>query len=162
MTNSSGPTADAGPWPAALRLLSRRDYSRAELCRRLLDKGYDLADVDLALERCEELGYLDDARFARNRACQLMAQGRAVGPRILGDLRQHGIDDDVAAGALDQARAAYDETELLSTLLERRFPGFNYHSAPDREKRRVIQFFQRRGFPLGCIMAQLTRKGIAE
>jgi regulatory protein len=142
--------------------LSRRDYSREGLRRRLLDKGFDPADVDRALQRCEQLDYLDDARFAGNRARQLMAQGRAVGPRILADLRQHGIAEEVAARALDQARAAHDETELLGALLERRFPGFDYDTAADREKRRVIHFLQRRGFPIDRIMAQLTRKGIAE
>lgn len=162
VANRFGPQDNSGTWAVALRLLTRRDYSREELHRRLLDKGFETAEIDRALQRCLELGYLDDARYACNRAAQLMAQGRAVGPRILADLRQHGIAEELAETALAQARAAYDENELLGTLLERRFPAFDYDSAPAKERRRIVHFFQRRGFSLGRIMAQLTRKGIAE
>jgi regulatory protein len=150
------------PWSAALRWLTRRDYSHAELRQRLLDKGFDPTGIEKALQRCLEHGYLDDARYARNRAASLMAQGRAVGPRILADLRQHGIDEDLACQALELARAACDEDELLRQLLGRRFPAFDYDSAPAKERRRVVHFLQRRGFPLGRIMAQLTRKGSSE
>jgi SOS response regulatory protein OraA/RecX len=43
--------------------------------------------------------------------------------------------------------------------LQRRFPDFNYSSAPAKERRRVVHFLQRRGFAIGRIMDQLTRKG---
>ena len=163
VTNKPDETTDrSDPWPAALRLLTGRDYSRAKLRQRLLDKGFDPDRIDKTLQRCLEFGYLDDARYALNRATSLMIQGRAVGPRILADLRQHGIAEELAVQALDQARAACDEGEMLCLLLERRFPAFDYSSAPAKERRRVVHFLQRRGFSLGRIMAQLTRKGIAE
>ena len=160
VTGKNEPTADRiDPWPAALRLLTGRDYSRAELRRRLLDKGFDPAAVDGALHRCLEFGYLDDARYALNRATSLMTQGRAVGARILADLRQRGISEEVACQALVKAREACDEKELLTSLLQRRFPDFNYDTAPAKERRRVVHFLQRRGFSIGHIMDQLTRKG---
>jgi regulatory protein len=153
-------TADRkDPWPAALRILTRRDYSCAELRQRLLDKGFEETRVDDALQRCLDLGYLDDARYALNRATSLMTCGRAVGSRILIDLRQRGIRDDIACRALAAARGVCDEGQLLSALLERRFPGFNFSSAPAKERRRVVHFLQRRGFPLDRIMNQLTQKG---
>ncbi|MGK2906598.1 MAG: regulatory protein RecX [Desulfuromonadales bacterium] len=160
MTNKTGSTIDrTDPWPAALRLLTGRDYSLAELRRRLLDKGFAPAGVDRALQRCLEFGYLDDARYALNRATSLMTQGRAVGPRILVDLRQRGISEEVACQALTRAREACDEDELLASLLHRRFPDFSYNTAPAREQRRVVHFLQRRGFTIGHIMDRLTRKG---
>ena len=143
-----------------LRLLTGRDYSKAELRRRLLDKGFAATRIDDALQRCIELGYLDDARYALNRATSLMTQGRGVGSRILLDLKQRGVSNEVACQALEQARELYDEEELLKTLLQRRFPDFNYSSAPAKERRRVVHFLQRRGFPIGGIMDQLTRKGL--
>ncbi len=149
------------PWPAALRILSRRDFSTAELRKRLNDKGYHPEPVEAALQRCQELGYLDDGRFAVNRATSLMNQGRAVGPRILQDLRQRGVSEDLAEQALAKARESLDEESLLADLLARRFPEFNFNSAPAKEKRRVINFLQRRGFAIGRIMEHLTRKGFA-
>ena len=148
------------PWPKALRLLSSRDYSQAELRRRLLDKGFDPTRIDAALQRCLELGYLDDARYALNRATSQMTQGRAVGPRIILDLKQRGISEELACEALDKAREACNEEQLLASLLQRRFPDFNYNSAPAKERRRVVHFLQRRGFNIGQIMDQLTRKGL--
>jgi regulatory protein len=161
VTNKAGPGAGrVDPWPAALRLLTGRDYSLSELRRRLLDKGFAPTDIEEVLQRCLEFGYLDDARYALNRATSLMNQGRAVGPRILVDLRQRGISEGVACQALAKAREVCDENDLLTSLLERRFPDFNYSSAPAKERRRVVHFLQRRGFSIGHIMDQLTRKGL--
>lgn len=160
--NRSGQaTLRTDPWPVALRLLTRRDYSRAEMHQRLSDRGFDPARIDETLQRCLELGYLDDTRYALNRASSLMNQGRAVGPRILADLRQRGISEEVACRALAKARTDCDENQLLQALLARRFPNFAYDTAPAKEQRRVVHFLQRRGFTLSRIMAQLTRKGIA-
>lgn len=158
-THSAGQGAD--PWPALVRLLTRRDYSRAELRQRLVDRGFDQERIDAALQRGLALGYLDDARYALSRATSLLTQGRAVGPRILADLRRHGISEEVALQALAMARKGCDEEQLLQALLERRFPNFNYDTAPAKERRRVVHFLQRRGFSLSRVMAQLTRKGFA-
>ena len=158
VTSSSTPATD--PWPTVLRLLTGRDYSQALLRKRLLDKGFDPVRIDDVLQRCLELGYLDDARYALSRATSLMRQGRAVGPRILIDLRQRGISEELATEALDKAREAYDEKQLLTSLLQRRFPDFRYDAAPDKERRRVVHFLQRRGFAISSIMDQLTRRGL--
>ena len=152
----------ADPWPAALRILTRRDYSQKELRQRLQDKGFEQTRIDDALQRCLDLGYLDDARYALNRATSLMSQGRAVGKRVLLDLRQHGVNEESANRALEKAREVYDEEQLLASLLERRFADFNYSSALVKERRRVVHFLQRRGFTIDRIMAQLTRKGLED
>lgn len=149
------------PWPTALRILSRRDYSCSELRSKLIDKGFAPDRIEETLTRGQELGYLNDERFATNRAASLMNQGRAVGYRVLQDLRQRGISDELAEQALARAREDFDEQNLLADLLIQRFPGFAYQSAPAREKRRVVNFLQRRGFSLGLIMDFMTRKGSA-
>lgn len=150
------------PWPIALRILTRRDYSQAELRQRLIDKGFNPERIEATLQRCLELGYLDDARYALNRATSLMNQGRAVGKRVLIDLRQHGVNEETADRALQLAREACNEEELLARLVKRRFANFNYNAAPAKERRRVVHFLQRRGFTIDRIMAQLTRKGLEE
>ena len=160
--NKTEPKIDRdNPWPTALRILTRRDHSQAELRKKLIDKGYDAERIHTTLQRCVELGYLDDARYALARATSLMNQGRAVGQRILADLRQRGISGEIAEQALAAARKACDEDTLLADLLARRFPGFNYNTAPAGEKRRVVNFLQRRGFVTGRILDHLLRKGIA-
>src|SRR5437762_1541300 len=49
----------------ALNLLSFRDRSRRELERRLLQAGFEAADVEETLEAMERVGLVDDERFAR-------------------------------------------------------------------------------------------------
>ena len=151
--------ASRDSWPLALRMLGRRDYSVAELSRKLGEKGIDPDQVRQIVERCLAYGYLDDARYAEQRARGMMRQGRAVGARILADLRQRGIDEATAESALEQARCEQNDADVLVELLEQRFPNFDYATAGERERRRVVHFLQRRGFPLGCILEKLTEKG---
>lgn len=47
-----------------VRLLTVRDRTRAELARLLAVRGFDRADSQVALDRLQEEGYLNDRRFA--------------------------------------------------------------------------------------------------
>ncbi len=147
------------PWALALRMLKRRDHGVAELTRKLQEKAVSAEAIEQVVARCRDCGYLDDDRYAAARARSLMRSGRAVGNRILIDLKQRGIDEQVACRALQEAREELDDDTVLSDLLERRFPGFDYPTADDRERRRVIHFLQRRGFSLNGILQKLNRKG---
>jgi regulatory protein len=63
-------------------MLARRPYSIAEM-RRALEKRYPESDqVQAAIARLRELGYLDDRKFAEQYAYSL-AQNRAFGPHRL-------------------------------------------------------------------------------
>jgi len=142
-------------YAAALRLLTRRGYAEAELCGRLLDKGYSAGDVDAALVRCRELGYLDDAHFAQQRALALLRNGRAVGRRARLDLAHRGIDAELAAAAVAAAESEHPPGELLRAQLARRYPHFDYDNADVASRRRIINFFLRRGFDLSLVLTTL-------
>ena len=146
------------PLAAALRLLARRGRSEAELGERLRQKGFAEPQVGAALQRCRELGYLNDARFARERAHELMRAGRAVGRRVMNDLRQRGGDEATARAALEAAGCEFGEAELLAELRRRRFPGFAWHTTDDRERQRVVNYFLRRGFPLSLVLSFLQQE----
>jgi len=141
----------------ALRLLARSDRSVADLRARLLQRDYPVEDVDQALARCLELGYLDDARYAGRLAQQLVTSGRASGPRLLLELKKRGLPGELAAAAAQRAEAACDTRGLLLEQLQRRYPGFDPRQAEPREKQRVIAYFQRRGFRLGEILAAIDQ-----
>ncbi len=140
---------------AALRLLGRRDRSTAELTRDLHNRGYDEERTAAVIERCRELGYLNDRRFAEERARAMLRDGRGVGRRIELDLQRRGIGPENAHDAIDKAQHEHPPEEVARALLARRFPGFEYSQADNREKRRVMAFFQRRGFSLDLILAIL-------
>lgn len=143
---------------AALRLLGRRDYSSAELRARLLRKGFAPAPVETVVERCRELGYLDDRRYAEERARALLRSGRAVGRRLLSDLQARGIPRHEAEAALESAVEGADPESLLRALLERRFPDFQPATAGDRERRRVLDYCLRRGFAPALVQSLIRHE----
>lgn len=141
----------------ALRLLGRCDRSEADLRGRLQQRDYPEAEIDAALKRCLELGYLNDERFAARLAEQLVASGRATGPRLRLELKKRGIPPALAETAAGAAEAACDNPSLLLEQLQRRYPGFAPQTAGPREKQRVVAYFQRRGFRLGEILAAIDQ-----
>ncbi len=143
---------------AALRLLKARERREAELAAALRRRGFEGEAIAEAIGRCRGWGYLDDARFARLRARQLLAHGRAVGPRVLADLSARGIDEDEAHTALGEAQLDFPEEDLLRALVERRYPGFRYAEADARERRRVVHYFLRRGFTLSLVLSILKEE----
>ena len=145
-------------WATALRLLTRRGYCAAELATRLRAKEYPEPEIAAALERCRDLGYLDDAQYAGMRARALLRSGRAVGRRAYFDLTRRGVDAQLAATAVTEAEAEHPAAELLRTMRERRYPHFNYAAADDNERRRVVNFFLRRGFELSLVLSILTQE----
>jgi regulatory protein len=95
---------------AALKALSRRELSHAELVARLERSGIDSKDAELASSRLTQAGYQSDERAAEERARVLAArlQGDLA---IRVDLRRRGISEVEVESALEgidpeSARAA--------------------------------------------------------
>ncbi len=149
MTRSKSNVSEA--LATALRILSRSDKTEAELSQRLARFGFTADTIEQVLERCRDYGYLNDERYAAAKARSLLRSGKSVGHKAALDLRRRGISDELTETAMEQARNEYPEEELLKDLLERRFANFAYASADEKTRRRVIGFFQRRGFSLASI-----------
>ena len=87
----------------AVRALARRDHSTASLRAKLEHAGVSESARDDALAQLARAGYLDDARFARERAFILAERG-CGDDRIRADLETQGVPTD----AVDDALAALD------------------------------------------------------
>lgn len=140
----------------ALAMLSRRDRSENEVRRRLASKGFSEEIIDGTVARLEEARYLDDRRFALLFAESAIRNGRGYGFRLRWDLSRRGVDEAVIAEALEELDAEYDELAVLGALMARKFADFDPLTAGERGKRRVMAYFQRRGFSLAAI-AQIMR-----
>ena len=143
---------------AALRLLTRRDRSETELRQKLQQFGFSLSAIDAAVVKCQEYNYLDDNRYAIERARALLRTGRGVGRKIRLDLHRRGVSEAIVEQALETVEKEFPAAQILREQLSRRFPSFNYFTADNREKRRVIGFFQRRGFSLEQIFTILKEE----
>lgn len=154
MRNSKSTASD--PRATALRLLTGRDRTEAELHQNLLQLGFSAEQAEDARQYCREYGYLDDKRYALERARMLLRNGRGVGTKILLDLRKRGICEADAQTALEDASREFDTEDLLRQQLQRRFPGMDYRQADDKLKRRAVSYFQRRGYRLEQIFSVLN------
>ncbi|KAA0891617.1 regulatory protein RecX [Oryzomonas rubra] len=149
---SSEPSSPERAFQDALKLLAPRDYTSAKMREKLARRGFDEAAIEEAVARLEGQGWLSDRRFAERFAEMAVNGGRFFGPRLRLEMRRHGVPAELVEETLGRLRQERDEQDDLRSVMERRYPGFSFAAADDREKRRVIAFLQRRGFGLGAIM----------
>lgn len=125
----------------ALHFLGYRARSHAEVVRRLRKAGYGERTIEEVVGRLVELRYLDDGEFAR-----AFVEGRAgkYGPkRLMRDLRQGGVDDDVSRRAIEESFDEGGEWDAAFAAAQRRY---NTQQGSDAQSRRVYGFLARRGF----------------
>ncbi len=139
----------------AVRALSRRDHSVAEIERKLRDRGVSAGTSAEVIARLKRSGYLDDRRFAEWWAEAAVRNGRGYGPRLRQELARRGISREIVAEVIASVSAAYGEEETLGALLSKKFAGFDPRTASDRDKRRVVAYLQRRGFSTAAIFGSL-------
>ena len=123
----------------ALRLLERRDYSKAELAAKLAEKGEEPEAAKQAAERMAELGFVNDENYAGMVVRHYAAKGCGR-QRIREELRRRRVPRELWDAALEELP---DQTETLYRLLETRLRG----KAPEGEElRRACAYLVRRGF----------------
>ncbi|PIX76174.1 MAG: recombination regulator RecX [Rhodocyclales bacterium CG_4_10_14_3_um_filter_68_10] len=135
----------------ALRLLARREHSRAELARKLAG-GAEPVELDAVLDRLEREGYLSDRRFAE---AYVTSHGARHGiARLHHDLRRRGVSDALIGEAV--GTLAQTEIERAREVWKRHFG-----RAPDnpREYARQARFFEARGFGSEVLRALLKSPG---
>jgi regulatory protein len=125
----------------ALAALRRRERSRAELAEWLARRGYEDQDRLTALDRLEQVGELDDARFAR-RYAEDKRELSGWGPeRIREALLSRGVPLEEVESALD-ADSHDEQLDRATELLERK--GGDLDS--DVARGRALGFLTRRGY----------------
>ena len=142
-------------YPYALRLLTGRDYTVAKLRQKISARGVAERDLEEVIVRLQREGWLDDKRYAERFAESALSSGRFYGARLRMEMRRKGFAADVVAEALAPLLAESDEISEARSAAERRYPGFSYSEASDRDRCRVVGFLQRRGYGFSAIMTAL-------
>lgn len=154
-SRSTEPLSPDQAYQYVLRLLTGRDYTVAGICRKLASRGVDEHDAETVIHRIQREGWLDDSRYAERFAASAVSSGRYYGARLRLEMRRRGFSADVVNEVLTPLLAESDEISEVRSAVERRYSGFSYATANDRDKRRVVGFLQRRGFGLSAIMQAL-------
>lgn len=105
-------------------------------------RGVPEEEAEATLQYVARLGYLDDARFARQYVRQ--RAGRGIGRRrLLDELAVRGVDRDLAAQVLDEAELGDEGERALELARERARRG--------RSPEQTGRFLSGRGFAPGAV-----------
>jgi len=128
---------------AALRLLTRRDHSRAELKVKLAAAAESPEQLDAVLDALQAERLQSDQRFATQR---VVARARRYGDaRLKQELRQQGVSDEDISTALPEGG---DEASRCRAVWARKFRQLP-QSVEERAKQ--MRFLQYRGFSSDAI-----------
>jgi regulatory protein len=141
-----------GAIEAALRLLSMGPRSERELRERLeRRRGFPHEAVEASIGRMRELGYLDDAAFAR-----FYVEARQASPRskraLTFELSRKGVERTVTEAALVE----HDDVEAASSAAQRRLRALRDVDRVTFE-RRLGNFLASRGFSFGVARSTIQR-----
>lgn len=133
----------------ALWLISYRDHSKRELETKI-SKTADKEAAKKAVERMEELGLVNDEKFARRYAEELINSKHLSVRGAKYKLSEKGIDRELIEQILEELDP--DPREHIAILLETK-----YRNAINDEKgrRRAVAALQRMGYSWGDISAVL-------
>lgn len=134
----------------ALELLSKREYSAAELAQKL--KGYagEEDDIPALIADFKGRGWLSDARYTEQMVHARQAKFGAV--RVAHELREKGVDDTLIAEAV--AGLQDNEVERAREVWRKKFKA----AATTREEwAKQARFLQSRGFTFEVIKQILNR-----
>lgn len=135
----------------AIDALSRREYSRKDLERKLsvkLEDGETRETLDEALNRLESLGLLSDERFAE---AQVRASAGRMGDyRLRRTLRQSGVSEELINAALETVE---EPEEVRALRIWRR----RWSEPPKdwKEREKMTRFLMTRGFGMSAIQKVL-------
>jgi len=130
---------------AAYRYLTIRPRSRAEVERKLQDRGFPPDTISTAIHHLLKLGYLNDEQFARQWAASRV-QSRGFGRRrIEQELRQKGIENSIVRETLNGLFEESSELDVARREADKKLRTLTRFE-PEVRKRRLAGFLERKGF----------------
>jgi len=158
--DDGGPDLEYGKaMSRAMKILTARDRSRGEITLRLVKIGFSGGVVEKVCDRLEELGFLNDRKFA-------LEQVRRAGLKGLSEkatafqLKAKGVPAGDVIAALDQAGGGMGEADRALAAARRRAARMS-GLAPGVAERRLMAFLSRRGYDWE-VAADACRKLLSE
>lgn len=130
----------------ALRQLTRRPYSSAEIARLLKRHKHSDESVARVLDYMGERNYVDDASFAE----YWVEQRDSFRPRSRLALRQELSQKGLSSELISQAVESVDETAAARRLAEKQARRWQ-HLSETEFTQKVAGYLQRQGFPYSIV-----------
>ena len=129
----------------ALWLISFRDHSRSELIGKLR-RDYSPESAEKAADRLEELGLINDERFARRYTADLIDVKHLSERGVRQKRREKGIDRDLIDEVLSEY--AIDEEAQIRMIIDKKYAR---SLTDDKGRRRAVSALTRLGFSYSSI-----------
>lgn len=152
------PDSSKAAYFRALRWLTARELSEAQVRARLAEKGYTDTAIKPAVERLLQDRTLDDRRAATAIA-RTEARVRRHGPhRVMAKLMAMRIDRDLAKDIVRELFGEEDAEALLDKTLEIRLRGNSERLKDPRERNKILAYLVRQGFSASAASAAIRNK----
>ena len=140
----------------AMRLIRRRMQSERQLRTKLGRREFGPAVLDAVIATLKRLGYVDDARFARDRAADQATVKKHGKQRAVQELMRSGVPKPTAERAVAEAYKDVDPRTAAVEVAAKKAASLKRLDALTA-KRRLIGFLQRRGFDYETIAHAVRR-----
>lgn len=136
----------------AANMISSRPLSRAELVKKLKEKGAGAEDAEDTADWLEEIGALSDRDYAAMLARHYSRAGYGEA-RIRDELYRRGVPRELWDEALAETEEAQ---EVIARVVAQKTKG---RMPDEKERRRLHDLLLRRGFSFGDVRAALRQLG---
>lgn len=140
---------------SGLRILSYGDNSRKTLRAKLVTKGHLPEFVDIALDKLEEYGYINDMRFSKYLTDKLISSKHMSKKAIRQELLAKGVERSVADAVLEETE--FDNIEAIVTLLNGKY---RRYLGDEKGMKKTIAGLQRLGYSWSDIKSALGRVNV--
>lgn len=148
------PTTPPSLKARALRLLSQREHSRAELTAKLAHHVQEGEGLSALLDTLEQRGFIDEARVAdsvQHRRAPLLGT-----QRVLQEMRRKGLSDELVQKAAAELEGS--EIDRARAIWARRFADAPA-PASAQERARQMRFLASRGFAAEAVRRVVPAMG---
>lgn len=137
----------------ALSLLLAQERSARDLQNRLCRSGFSEKAAGQAVSYVQQLGYLDDQRFACNYV--RFRKGKKSRRELQMKLSEKGVDRELISLALEEYTKE-EETEALLIQLQKRLKGRNFREMDMGERQKLKAAVARKGYPVNLIQTAIS------
>lgn len=136
----------------ALRLLGRREYSQAELQKKLVEKfPKETSFVQEVIDEFVNSSWISDLRYTEEFIREKSQHGKWGPIKISQKLRERGIDTELIQTVMDTDFSEEIQQEVAQQLAEEKWNQLYKKTAPER-KVAVQRFLSSRGFSFSVVL----------
>ncbi|MGM0385221.1 MAG: regulatory protein RecX [Actinomycetota bacterium] len=152
-------TQEAKARSIVLRQLGTRARTREQLWTRLLDRGIPESVARRVLDRFEEVGLVDDSAYAEM-LVRTRREQRGLSRRALArEMRTHGVDEEIAAAALEDV--SREDEEATALVLAGKKAASTRGLERSVRERRIAAMLGRKGYGVEVVV-RVTRRALDE